>query len=148
MEESNKVDPCLRDGPPILVEYKGEKTHYSFYLARTSNWGNPWDHRNEEPEEEFKVESPEEANENFRKWLWGEDFHYVKQIRRKWLLKNVKYLKGKEIAYDYLPYVETLIGIIDQDIPLPDVEDYEGQNKKDKPQVINSKEKVKKKSIF
>jgi len=134
-------DPCVWEGDPILVEYKGEKTQYSFHLAATSNWGNPWDHTLER--EDFKVSSPEEATENFRKWLWGEDFTNVLQKKRKWLLLNLKYLKGKKLAYDYKPYAQVLIDAIDKDIKIPDIELIPKEEKIEKTSI---KKKVK--SIF
>lgn len=117
---SSEESPCVWEGDPILIEYKGAKTDYCFHLAPTSNWGNPWDHTMQK--EGFEVSSPEEAVENFRKWIWGEDFLDILQKKRKWLLMNLKYLKGKRIAYNYKPYAEVLCEAIDQDIKLPNVE--------------------------
>ena len=134
---TEKKDPCVWDGDPILIEYKDEKTKYDFYLASTSGWANPWDHRLKN--KGFEVSSPEEAAENFKKCLWGEKFTDTLQLRRKWLLINIKYLKGKKIAYDYKPYADILVEAIDKDISIPNIDVYK------KPEKI---EKPKKKNIF
>jgi len=148
----NKIeekDPYVLEGDPILVEYKNQKTKYAFYLHKNSNWGNPWDFTIQN--NGFEVDSQEEAVSNFKKWLWGEDFLDILQKKRKWLLLNIKYLKGKNIAYDYKPYAEVLVNAIDKNIKLPDIELIPNTIKKDDSMTENKstkKEQKKVKSIF
>lgn len=154
-------ESCVWQGDPVLIEYKNEKTDYHFYLSSTSNWGNPWDHTLDEktfknamdrwlyPHEDldrdfFKVDSPEQAAENFRKWLFGEDFKDIIQRKRKWLLLNIKYLKGKKVAFDHKPYAEILVEAIDKNIKIPDIDILPSTSK---PKQLD-KNKPKKKSIF
>jgi len=143
--------PFLCKDDLILIEYKDKKTEYSFHLTGISNWGNPWDHTLDEvsfkrandrwrnpnnhlDRDFFKVDSLEEAVENFKNWLWGKDFKEILQRKRKWILLNLKHLKGKRLTYDYKPYAEVLVEVIDQDIKLPDVDIM--------PKKENNKEKV------
>lgn len=45
-----------------------------------------------------KVNSRDEAIDNFEKWIRGEAFNDVEPERRKWILKNLHLLKNKHLA--------------------------------------------------
>lgn len=70
---------------------------YSYNIHRPTYWGNPFS-EDTGSDAEIIVSSKEEAIENYKKWLLGEDFLDFNQDKRKWILDNLKYIKGKKIA--------------------------------------------------
>jgi len=79
-----------------VVNMKREK-EWSFHIARPSYWGNPF---SEDPNStaDIIVSSKEEAIDNYKKWILGEDFLDFKQEQRNWIINNLKYIKGKKIS--------------------------------------------------
>jgi len=66
-------------------------------IDRSSRWGNPWSHK-DGTLATFKVDTIEEAVENYRKWLKGEDFIDFMQVRREWILDNLGTLRNKTLG--------------------------------------------------
>ena len=115
-----------------LIQHKKSKGNYDFYVSLRNNWGNPFFDNNKDLEEN---------NEVFKKWILGVDNEKSFQTKRKWILNNVKYLKNRKIAYDFKDHAEFLLNIVEKEIDIPNVEDYESQWKKEK-------KPIKKKTIF
>lgn len=86
-ESSNLVVHCKRE--PYQIYIGRERTKYHF--------GNPFSHK-ENSLAEVTVETAEDACEQFRKWVEGEDWKELDQERRQWILDNLKYLKGKTLG--------------------------------------------------
>jgi len=98
-----------------VVHCKKEK--YDEYIGRPTNWGNPWTHRTSKVTDRI-VESREEAVNNYRAWLLGEDFQNVLQRQRAWILKNLPILEGKTIACWCHPkacHGDVLVEILEQE---------------------------------
>jgi hypothetical protein len=70
---------------------------YRIYIGRPSPWGNPWTHK-ESTIAKFKVNTPEEAVENYSKWLWGIDFTDVLQEKRWWILDHLGDLRNQVLG--------------------------------------------------
>lgn len=75
------------------VVRKGVK-NYNIYIGRPSHWGNPWSHK-DGTLAKMKVNTPEEAVENYKKWLWGIDFTDYAQDQRWWILDHLGDLRNQ-----------------------------------------------------
>ena len=77
------------------------KEPFDIFIGRNfktpyEHFGNPWTHKSRA--NAIKVSSREEAVDNYRKWLYGEDFLDIESKRREWILKNIHTLKDKTCA--------------------------------------------------
>ena len=103
---------------PTVVVNKNKNENYIFYVGRPTNWGNPFGD-NAESDASIIVDSRETAIENYKKWLLGEGFLDLMQRERKWILDNLKYLKGKVIACSCKPkacHADVLAELADADV--------------------------------
>lgn len=99
-----------------LVHFK--KEYFDVYIGRPTKWGNPWSHKNNTLAE-FQVNTREEAIENYRKWLSGEDFENVLIEQRKWILKNLPCLKDKILGCWCAPkscHGEILLDLLNKEV--------------------------------
>lgn len=78
-----------------VVHFK--KSDFDVYIGRPTKWGNPWSHK-ADTQAEFQTETREEAVDNYRKWLTGEDFCDTLQDRRQWILDHLESLRGKTLG--------------------------------------------------
>ena len=88
----------------ILNKYKVKEIDKSkmVYIGRSSiepikNFGNPFSHI----ENSFAtviVKTRDEAIDNFEEWIRGNNFHDVEPEKRKWILKHLKDLVGKDLV--------------------------------------------------
>lgn len=77
-----------------VVKYPQEEC--DVYIGRPTPWGNPWSSKPTNLAE--VVCSKQEAVDNYRKWLNGEDFVTFEQEKRNWILDNIKSLEGKRLG--------------------------------------------------
>lgn len=82
-----KVVHCKREKYDVHIGRERKRLHF----------GNPFTHR-ENSLADVKVDTPQDAVDNFEKWLSGKDWHNLEQERRSWILDNLRYLKNKTLG--------------------------------------------------
>lgn len=79
----------------VVNKYKHD---YDIYIGRGSIFGNPWSHNEAAIHDIVLVSTREEAIENYRKWLTGQDHTKFKQHERFRILRAIPYLRGKRLG--------------------------------------------------
>lgn len=84
----------------IVVNIKNSE--YDIFIGRENkkfHYGNPFTHLNYPTRAKIKMNTVEESVQAFEEWLMGnEKYKYIEPERRKWILENIKQLKGKRLG--------------------------------------------------